>query len=79
MTSAPVRRPLADHLLTPVNEAFLFIDYQAAQLAAVPSMDHALFLENAVPTVRTIKTFGGLSCTRPSTFAGSELVRCAVA
>jgi hypothetical protein len=31
-----VRRPLADHLLTPVNGAFLFIGYQAAQLAAVP-------------------------------------------
>jgi hypothetical protein len=28
MTSAPVRDPLADHLLTPENAAFLFIDYQ---------------------------------------------------
>jgi hypothetical protein len=30
MTSAPVRDPLADHLLTPQNAAFLFIDYQPA-------------------------------------------------
>jgi hypothetical protein len=34
MTSAPVRDPLADHLLTPESAAFLFIDYQPAQLAA---------------------------------------------
>ncbi len=58
MTSAPVRDPLADHLLTPENAAFLFIDYQPSQLAAVRSMDHELLLKNAVSTVRTIKTFG---------------------
>jgi nicotinamidase-related amidase len=58
MTSAPVRDPLADHLITPENAAFLFIDYQPAQLATVGSMDPALLLENAVSTVRTIKTFG---------------------
>ena len=58
MTSAPVRDPLADHLITPENAAFLFIDYQPAQLAAVRSMDHALLVKNAVSTVRTIKTFG---------------------
>ena len=59
MTSAPIRDPLADHLLTPENAAFLFIDYQPSQLAAVRSMDHELLLKNAVSTVRTIKTFGG--------------------
>jgi nicotinamidase-related amidase len=58
MTSAPIRDPLADHLLTPENAAFLFIDYQPSQLAAVRSMDHELLLKNAVSTVRTIKTFG---------------------
>ena len=58
MTSAPVRDPLADHLITPENAAFLFIDYQPAQLAAVRSMDPSLLLKNAVSTVRTIKTFG---------------------
>jgi nicotinamidase-related amidase len=57
MTNAPVRDQLADHLITPENAAFLFIDYQPAQLAAVRSMDHALLVKNAVSTVRTIKTF----------------------
>ena len=58
MTSAPVRDPLADHLLTPQNAAFLFIDYQPSQLAAIRSMDPALLMKNAVSTVKTIKAFG---------------------
>jgi hypothetical protein len=58
MTSAPIRDPLADHLLTPENAAFPLIDYQPAQIAAAYSMDHALLLRSAVSTVRTIKTFG---------------------
>ena len=58
MTSAPVRDPLADHLLPPQNAAFLLIDYQPSQLAGIHSMDRDLLLKNAVSTVRTIKTFG---------------------
>jgi nicotinamidase-related amidase len=58
MTSAPVRDPLADHLLTPENAAFLLIDYQPSQMAGVHSMDRALLLKNTVSTVRTVKTFG---------------------
>jgi nicotinamidase-related amidase len=58
MTSAPVRDPIADHLLTPENSAFLIIDYQPAQISAVHSMDRALLLKNAVSAVRAIKTFG---------------------
>src|SRR6266487_4547410 len=58
MTSTPVRDPLADHLLTPANAAFLLIDYQPSQLAGVHSMDRDLLVNNAVSTVRTIKTFG---------------------
>jgi nicotinamidase-related amidase len=58
VTSAPVRDQLDDHLITPENAAFLFIDYQPSQLATVRSMDPALLLKNAVSTVRTIKTFG---------------------
>jgi nicotinamidase-related amidase len=57
MTSAPIRDPLSDHLLTPANAAFLFIDYQPSQLAGVRSMDHELLVKNAISTVRTIKTF----------------------
>ena len=57
MTSAPVRDPLADHLLTPQNAALLLIDYQPSQLAGVHSMDRDLLINNAVSTVKTIKTF----------------------
>jgi nicotinamidase-related amidase len=58
MTSQPVRDPLADHLITPENAAFVLIDYQPEQIAAVGSMDHEELLKNAVSTVRTVKTFG---------------------
>jgi len=58
MTSQAIRDPVADHLITPQNAAFVFIDYQPEQLAAVRSMDHELLVENAVSTVRTVKTFG---------------------
>jgi nicotinamidase-related amidase len=58
MTSAPIRDPLADRLLTPQNAALVLIDYQPAQVASVRSMDHELLVKNAVSTVRTIKAFG---------------------
>jgi len=58
VTSAPVRDPITDHLLTPENSALLLIDYQPSQLAGVRSMDRTLLVKNAVSTVRTIKTFG---------------------
>jgi nicotinamidase-related amidase len=58
MTSAPVRDPLSDHLITPQNSAFLIIDYQPSQLAGVRSMDRDLLVKNAVSTVKTVKTFG---------------------
>src|SRR6202453_478 len=52
MTSAPVRDPLADHLITPQNTALLLIDYQPAQVASVRSMDHEL-LKDDEPLDRT--------------------------
>jgi nicotinamidase-related amidase len=58
MTSQAIRDPLADHLITPQNAAFLFIDYQPEQLATVRSMDHELLVKNAISTVRTVKAFG---------------------
>jgi nicotinamidase-related amidase len=58
MTSAPVRDPVADHLITPQNAAFLLIDYQPSQLAGVRSMDRDLLVKNAVSTVRIVKAFG---------------------
>jgi nicotinamidase-related amidase len=58
MTSAAVRDPLADHLITPQDAALLLIDYQPAQVASVRSMNHELLVKNVVSTVRTIKAFG---------------------
>jgi nicotinamidase-related amidase len=58
MTSQAIRDPLADHLITPQNSAFVLIDYQPEQINTVRSMDHELLLKNAVSTVRTMKTFG---------------------
>src|SRR5882762_10295715 len=58
MTSQAIRDPLADHLITPQNALFVFVDYQPEQLAAVRSMDHDLLVKNAVSTVRTVKAFG---------------------
>src|SRR5439155_22106051 len=60
MTSAPVRDPLSDHLLTPQNTALLLIDFQPQQLGGVHSIDRDLLVKNAVSTVMTIKTFGVL-------------------
>jgi nicotinamidase-related amidase len=58
MSSQAIRDPLADHLITPQNAAFVLIDYQPEQLATVRSMDHALLMKNAVSTVRAVKAFG---------------------
>jgi nicotinamidase-related amidase len=58
MTSQATRDPLADQLITPQNAAFVFIDYQPEQLAAVGSMNHEELVKNAVSTVRTVKAFG---------------------
>jgi nicotinamidase-related amidase len=57
MTSAPIRDPVADHLITPQNAALILIDYQPAQVASIRSMDPELMVKNAVSTVRTIKAF----------------------
>jgi nicotinamidase-related amidase len=58
MTSEPIRDPLADHLITPQNSAFLLIDWQPTQISTVRSIDQDLLLRNAVSTVRTVKAYG---------------------
>src|SRR6201985_3348124 len=59
MTSQqPIRDPIADHLLTPQNSAFLVIDYQPPQFSAVKSMDRDLMLKNAVSTIKLVQLFG---------------------
>jgi hypothetical protein len=47
MTSAPIRDSLSDHLLTPENAAFLFIDCQPSQLAGVRSIHQTVLVRNA--------------------------------
>jgi nicotinamidase-related amidase len=58
MSSAPMRDPLSDHLITPQNSALALIDYQPSQFAAVRSMDGDLLLKNIVSTVKLAKLFG---------------------
>jgi len=58
MTSQAIRDPLADHLITPANSAFLLIDWQPTQISTVRSMNQDLLLRNAVSTVRTVKAYG---------------------
>jgi nicotinamidase-related amidase len=58
MSSAAVRDPVADHLVTPQNAALAVIDYQLSQVAAVRSMDPDVLLENIASTVKTAKAFG---------------------
>ena len=57
MTSAPVRDPLADHLLTPENAAFLIIDYQPVQVTSVASMDRRALVENIVSVAKAAMLF----------------------
>jgi nicotinamidase-related amidase len=57
MSSAPIRDPLADHLITPQNSALILIDYQPSQFAAVRSMDQDLLLKNIVSTVKLANLF----------------------
>ena len=57
MTSAWMRGPVADQLITPQNAALILIDYQPAQSATIRSMDPELLLNNIVSTVKTAKTF----------------------
>src|SRR3984893_4913569 len=57
MSSAPIRDPFADHLLTPQNSALIVIDYQPSQFASVRSMDSGLLLKNIVSTVKTARAF----------------------
>jgi nicotinamidase-related amidase len=57
MSSAPIRDPFADHLITPQNSALVLIDYQPSQFASVRSMDSGLLLKNIVSTVKTAGAF----------------------
>lgn len=52
MTSAPVRNPRTDHLLTPENSAFIVIDYQPIQVRSIRSMNRDELVFNIVSTAK---------------------------
>ena len=58
MTSAPIRDPKSDHLLTPENAAFIIIDYQPVQVNSIASMDRQLLVNNIVGTAKAAVTYG---------------------
>jgi nicotinamidase-related amidase len=57
VVSAPLRDPVADHLLTPQNAALVVIDYQPSQVQTVASMDRGLLVNNIVSVARMARTF----------------------
>src|SRR5438067_13243873 len=57
LSSAPIRDPFADHLITPQNSALVLIDFQPSQFASIRSMDTRLLLKNIVSTVETARAF----------------------
>ncbi|MGZ3306559.1 MAG: hydrolase [Asticcacaulis sp.] len=52
MTSASVRDPFQDHLLTPQNSVFILIDYQPIQVSSIRSMDRKELVFNIVHSVK---------------------------
>lgn len=52
MTSETRRDPVADHLLTPQNSAFIVIDYQPVQVSSIRSMDQRELVFNIVSTAK---------------------------
>jgi nicotinamidase-related amidase len=57
MTSAPVRNPIEDHLITPKNAALLIIDYQPVQVSSVASRDKRQLVANIVALARIGKLY----------------------
>ena len=58
MTSQPIRDPVADHLLTPQNSAFIVIDYQPIQVSSIRSMDQKELVFNVVSTAKAAVNYG---------------------
>ncbi|MCC6914745.1 MAG: hydrolase [Rhodospirillaceae bacterium] len=58
MTSAAIRDPKSDHLLTPQNSAFVIIDYQPVQVNSIASMDRQALVNNIVGTAKAAVAYG---------------------
>lgn len=58
MTSAAIRDPTTDHLLTPKNAAFIVIDYQPIQVSSIRSMNQDELVFNIVHTAKAAVNYG---------------------
>ena len=58
MASVPIRDPAKDYLLTPMNSAFIVIDYQPVQVNSIVSMDRPFLVKNIVGAVRAGVIYG---------------------
>jgi nicotinamidase-related amidase len=57
MTSQARRDPISDPLLTPENAALVLIDYQAAQMNTIRSMDPVTLLSNVVTLAKVAQLY----------------------
>ena len=57
-SSATIRDPLADHLLTPQNAALVIIDFQPVQVTSIASMDRRVLVANIVAVAKTARLYG---------------------
>ena len=58
MSSEPVRDPVADHLLTPQNAAFIVIDYQPVQVNSIASMERQRLVSNILRASKAALLYG---------------------
>ena len=58
MSSEPVRDPVADHLLTPQNAAFIVIDYQPVQVNSIASMERQRLVSNIIRASKAALLYG---------------------
>jgi nicotinamidase-related amidase len=58
MSSEPIRDPVADHLLTPQNAAFIIIDYQPVQVNSIASMERQRLVSNIVRASKAAVIYG---------------------
>lgn len=58
MSSEPIRDPVADHLLTPQNAAFIIIDYQPVQVGSIASMERQRLVTNILRATKAALAYG---------------------
>lgn len=56
-SSVPMRDPVADHLLTPLNSVLVIVDYQPVQVSSVASRPKAELVDNIKAVARTAALF----------------------